>query len=179
MSEAIDSLKKLFETKDERNYDPRMEELMRSDRLIDPKNECLSKLENPEIYHIAKIRGAQLGFSVTGKQLREIYNRPNMINYHCDYIDFIRNLNDVDAEKIKLGGLPMMAMSIEQLITLRKAEDAWVAKLYADSIKPQVANNPIYQPMMPQEEKEGWFSKVWGFLFGKKSGSDQQQQRRY
>jgi hypothetical protein len=177
-SELVAQLTKLLDVKDEKNYDPRMEELMRSDRLIDPKNECLSKLENPEIYHIAKIRGAQQGFRFPVKAIKKLYKESKYSDYHCDYIDFIRNMPDNEAETIFVGGLPMMSIAIEEMVKLRKSEDAWAAKLYADSIKPQVANQPMYMPMPPQEEKEGFFSKMWGWFFGGRQKQQTQQGNR-
>lgn len=161
-----DQLAKLLDQKEDKNYDPRMEELMRSDRLIDPKNECLSDLEDQEIFHIAKIRGAQMGFRITMKDLREIYNRPELTGYHCDYIDFIR-ATDAKMDEMVIGALPMMNVMIEELIKLRRSKEGWAAKLYADSIKPQVANMPA--PYVPQEEaKEGIFAKIFNFFLGKK-----------
>ena len=165
-STLLDDLKKLFENKDDKNYDPRMEELMRSDRLIDPKNETLSDLEDPEIFHIAKIRGAQKGFKVTVKQLQAAYNTPMMKEYSCDYIDMIRALPATELDNT-VGGLPMLSDMIAELIKLRRSKEMQMAKLYADSIKPQVANNP---PMFiqPEPEKEGIFAKLLNFVFGKK-----------
>jgi len=166
-STLLDDLKKLFDSKDDKNYDPRMEELLRSDRLIDPKNETLSDLEDPEIFHIAKIRGAQKGFKITCRQLQAAYNTPMMKNYSCDYIDLIR-LMKTDAElDSTVGGLPMLSDMISELIKLRRSKEMQMAKLYADSIKPAVANNP---PMFipPEQAQEGFFSKVLSFFLGKK-----------
>lgn len=166
MSELKDELIKLLDQKDDKNYDPRMEELMRSDRLIDPKNETLSDLEDQEIFHIAKIRGAQVGFKITMKDLKKIYELPHLKDYHCDYIDFIREAPK-ELDEMIIGGLPMLNVMIEELIKLRRSKEGWAAKLYADSIKPQVANMPVpYVP--PQEEKEGFFAKIFNFFFGKK-----------
>lgn len=167
MTSLLDDLKRLFETKDDKNYDPRMEELMRSDRLIDPKNETLSDLEDPEIFHIAKIRGAQKGFSISVRKLKQIYNTPTMLKYSCDYIDMIRAVEkDEDLDKT-IGGLPMLTTMIEELIKLRRSKDMQMAKLYADSIKPQVANAPPTF-IQPEQEKEGIFSKMLNFFLGSK-----------
>ena len=171
-----DELIKLLDQKDDKNYDPRMEELMRSDRLIDPKNECLSDLEDQEIFHIAKIRGAQKGFAVTMKELKKIYNLPHLADYHCDYIDYIRTA-DVSVDDMVIGNLPMLNVMIEELIKLRRSKEGWAAKLYADSIKPAVANMPA--PYVPQaEEKEGFFSKILNFFLGKKSEQGAQGYRK-
>ena len=167
----VNSLKTLLDDKGEKNYDPRMEELMRSDRLIDPTNELLTKLENPEIYHISKIRGAQKGFGLSVRRIRKAYMLPWMRDYHTDYIDYIRSLDENSEHDKKeldqeLGNLIMTTEMITQMVKLRHALEAWKAKLYADSIKPQVANLPPIQPV--QEEQEGLFSKLFGALFGKK-----------
>lgn len=175
MSELSDKLAKLFDAKDDKNYDPRMEELMRSDRLIDPKNETLSNLEDQEIFHIAKIRGAQVGFRITLKDLRAIYNLPHLADYHCDYIDYIRKA-PADLDNMQIGGLPMLNVMIEELIKLRRSKEGWAAKLYADSIKPQVANMPPAYPV-PQEEKPGFFGWIVGLLFGKKKEEPRQGYR--
>jgi hypothetical protein len=144
-----------------------MEELLRSDRLIDPKNETLSDLEDPEIFHISKIRGAQKGFRVTCRQLQLAYNTPMMQQYSCDYIEMIRALKTEEELNATVGGLPMLSDMIAELIKLRRSKEMQMAKLYADSIKPQVANNPPI--FMPQEaEKEGMFAKILNFFLGKK-----------
>jgi len=161
-----DELIKLLDQKDDKNYDPRMEELMRSDRLIDPKNECLSDLEDQEIFHIAKIRGAQEGFKIKMKDLKVIYALPKLADYHCDYIDYIRTA-PATLDDMNIGGLPMLNVMIEELIKLRRSKEGWAAKLYADSIKPQVANMPApYVP--PPEEKPGFLGWLSGLIFGKK-----------
>ncbi len=167
--EFLKSLGKLLDDKGEKNYDPRMEELMRSDKLIDPKAENLSKLEDQEIFHVSKIRGAQKGFSVSVKQVKKIYELPWMRDYRTEYMEYIRSLDwEKDKEEINtiIGGLPMTSEMVTQLISLRGALEAWKAKLYADSIKPQVVNNP--QAIPPQEPQEGLLSKVLGFFIGKK-----------
>lgn len=161
-----EELIKLLDQKDDKNYDPRMEELLRSDRLIDPKNECLSDLEDQEIFHIAKIRGAEEGFKIKMKDLKAIYALPKLADYHCDYIDYIRTV-PATLDDMNIGGLPMLNVMIEELIKLRRSKEGWAAKLYADSIKPQVANMPApYIP--PPEEKEGFFAKIFNFFLGKK-----------
>lgn len=170
MSELRDELVKLLDQKDDKNYDPRMEELMRSDRLIDPKNETLSDLEDQEIFHIAKIRGAELGFKITMRELHKIYSLPHLVDYHCNYIDYIRSLDPIRDKEVLdslVGGLPMLNRSIEELIKLRRSKEGWAAKLYADSIKPQVANVPMPYPQ-PQEEQVGFFAKIINFFLGKK-----------
>jgi hypothetical protein len=174
----IKSLGELLDDKGEKNYDPRMEELLRSDRLIDPNNELLTKLENEEIYHISKIRGAQKGFLLTVRRIRKVYNLPWMLDYHTDYMDYIRALDEKNEhDKVELdsiiGDLKMTSEMISQMIKLRHALEAWKAKLYADSIKPQVANIPPV--IAPTEEKEGVFSWLAGVLFGKKGNQQQQQ----
>ena len=181
MSELTDALAKILDDKADKNYDPRMEELMRSDRLIDPTNEALSKLEEQEIFHIAKIRGAQEGFRIPLWKIQKVYNQEWLQLYSTDYMEYIRNLKETDKrDKIELdsviGGLAMTNRMIEELIKLRHAEEAWTAKLYADSIKPQVANVP--PPMLPQQEaQEGFFSKIFGFIFGKKEQPQQYPRR--
>jgi len=172
MSELSDALAKVLDDKSDKNYDPRMEELLRSDRLIDPTNEALSKLEEQEIFHIAKIRGAQLGFNISVWKLQKTYQQEWLLDYHVDYIDYIRNLDPTkehDKKELEstIGGLTMTNGMINELIKLRHAEEAWTAKLYADSIKPQVANAPTPMPMM-QDPQEGFFTKMFNFLFGKK-----------
>jgi hypothetical protein len=181
MSDLSDALAKILDDKADKNYDPRMEELMRSDRLIDPTNEALSKLEEQEIFHIAKIRGAQEGFSIPLWKIQKIYKQDWLQLYSTDYMEYIRNLDPaIERDKKELesviGGLNMTNRMINELIKLRHAEEAWTAKLYADSIKPQVANVP---PQMPQqqEEKEGIFSKIIGFIFGKKEQPQQYPRR--
>jgi hypothetical protein len=169
MSELSDALAKVLDDKSDKNYDPRMEELMRSDKLIDPKAENLSKLEDQEIFHIAKIRGAQKGFSIQLKRIKKIYDLPEMQGYHSDYIDYVRALDPIkDKEELEtyIGGLPMTNEMVLQLVSLRGALEAWKAKLYADSIKPQVANQPAI--IQPQEPQPGFFSKIADFFFGKK-----------
>ena len=181
MSELSDALAKILDDKTDKNYDPRMEELMRSDRLIDPTNEALSKLEEQEIFHIAKIRGAQEGFRIPLWKLKKVYDQDWLRLYSTDYMDYIRNLNEADARDKKelettIGGLTMTNRMIEELIKLRHAEEAWTAKLYADSIKPQVANVP--PQMLPQQEaQEGFFSKVFNFFLGKKEQPQQYPRR--
>jgi hypothetical protein len=170
MSELRDELVKLLDQKDDKNFDPRMEELLRSDRLIDPKNETLSDLEDQEIFHIAKIRGAQVGFKITMKDLQKIYALPHLADYHCNYIDYIRSLDPVKDKELldsNVGGLPMLNVMIEELIKLRRSKEGWAAKLYADSIKPQVANVPMPYPQ-PAEEQQGLFAKIFNFFLGKK-----------
>lgn len=180
MSELTDTLAKLLDDKTDKNYDPRMEELMRSDRLIDPTNEALSKLEEQEIFHIAKIRGAQEGFRVPLWKIQKMYHQNWMELYSTDYMEYIRNLNpNIERDKKELestiGGLAMTNRMIDELVKLRHAEEAWTAKLYADSIKPQVANVP---PQMPvQEAQEGFFSKILGFFLGKKEQPQQYPRR--
>lgn len=172
--EFLKSLKTLLDDKGERNYDPRMEELMRSDKLIDPKAENLSKLEDQEIFHVSKIRGAQKGFTATVRQVKKIYELPWMKDYHTEYIDYIRSLDwekDKDEINTVIGGLPMTSEMVTQLISLRGALEAWKAKLYADSIKPQVINNP--QAIPPQEPQEGLLAKLFGFFLGKKQEQPQ------
>ena len=182
MSEMTDQLSKLLDDKNDKNYDPRMEELMRSDRLIDPTNEALSKLEEQEIFHISKIRGAQIGFSIPLWMIWRRYQLPHMQYYHSDYIDYIRSIDPKTEEGKKelattVGGLAMTNEMIVQLIKLRHAEEAWTAKLYADSIKPAVANvNPM--AMQPQEQQEGALSKIFSFFFGKKQEQNQGYQKR-
>jgi len=176
MSKLSDSLAKVLEDSSDKNYDPRMEELMRSDRLIDASNEALTKLEEQEIFHIAKIRGAQEGFRISLRKVQKLYKTPMMMEYNTDYIDYVRSLNpDNESDKKELdsmvGGLAMTNRMIEELIKLRHAEDAWTAKLYADSIKPQVANVPVQ--MQPSEPQEGFFSKLFGFFVGKKQEQSQ------
>lgn len=171
MSEISDALAKVLDDKLDKNYDPRMEELMRSDRLIDPTNEALSKLEEQEIFHIAKIRGAQEGFRVPLWKIQKMYNQDWIQLYSTDYMEYIRNLNPANERDKKelestIGGLAMTNRMIDELIKLRHAEEAWTAKLYADSIKPQVANVP--PQMIPAEPQEGFFSKIIGFFLGKK-----------
>jgi hypothetical protein len=182
MSELSDALAKVLDDKSDKNYDPRMEELMRSDRLIDPTNEALSKLEEQEIFHIAKIRGAQEGFRIPVWKIRKVYDQQWMLDYHSDYIDYIRSL-DITKEHEKkelesvIGGLAMTNKMIDELIKLRHAEEAWTAKLYADSIKPQVANAPA--PMqMQQDQQEGFFAKMINFVFGKKKEESSGYSRR-
>lgn len=170
MSELRDELVKLLDQKDDKNYDPRMEELMRSDRLIDPKNETLSDLEDQEIFHIAKLRGAQAKLKIPMKELKKIYERPHLADYHCDYIDYIRSFDPIkDKEMLDsyVGGLPMLNVMIEELIKLRRSKEGWAAKLYADSIKPAVANVPMPYPQ-PAEEQVGVFTKILNFFLGKK-----------
>ena len=172
----IKSLESLLDDKGEKNYDPRMEELLRSDRLIDPNNELLTKLENEEIYHISKIRGAQKGFLLTVRRIKKVYNLPWMLDYHTEYMDYVRSLDEKDEhDKLELdstiGDLKMTSEMIAQMIKLRHALEAWKAKLYADSIKPQVANIPPV--IQPTEEKEGVFSWLAGVLFGKKGNQQQ------
>jgi len=165
-----EELIKLLDQKDDKNYDPRMEELMRSDKLIDPKAENLSKLEDQETFHIAKIRGAQKGYTIKISELQKMYNLPWMINYHADYIDYVRNLDpvkDKDLLESSIGGLPMTTEMVSQFIYLRGALEAWKAKLYADSIKPQVANLPPQYLPVP-EEKEGLIARFFNFFLGKK-----------
>lgn len=177
MSLLKDELIKLLDTKDDKNYDPRMEELLRSDRLIDPTNECLSDLEDQEIFHIAKLRGAQAKLKIPMRELKKIYLLPHLAGYKCDYIDYIRSLDDVKDKEILdsyIGGMPMMNVMIAELIKLRRSKQFQAAKLYADSIKPQVANVPVPYPM-PQEEKEGFFTKILNFFMGKKAEPQGQQ----
>lgn len=171
-----DELVKLLAHTDDKNYDPRMEELLRSDRLIDPKNECLSDLEDQEIFHIAKIRGAQKGFGVTMKELKKIYALPYLADYHCDYIDYIR-ASPIEMDAIVIGDLPMMNVMIEELIKLRRSKEGWAAKLYADSIKPAAPNAPIPYPA-PAEPQEGFFSKILSFFIGKKQEDSTQGYKR-
>lgn len=174
MSDISDQLAKLLDDKSDKNYDPRMEELMRSDKLIDPRAENLSKLEDPEIFHIAKIRGAQKGMMLRVSDIKRIYDLPELKDYHTDYIDYTRSLDpikDKDFLASPVGGLPMTNEMVTQLISLRGALEAWKAKLYADSIKPQVANTPGYIP--PPEPQEGMFAKMLNFFFGKKQDSQQ------
>jgi hypothetical protein len=181
MSQLSDALAKVLEDKDDKNYDPRMEELMRSDKLIDPNAENLSKLEDPEIFHVAKIRGAQKGMALRVSDLYRIYNLPEMKEYKTEYMDYVRNLDPLKKEdkeilNTMIGGLPMTNEMIRQLISLRGALEAWKAKLYADSIKPQVVNNPGYIPQN-QDQQEGFFSKALSFLFGKKEDKGGYQRR--
>jgi hypothetical protein len=176
MSELTDALVKVLDEKGDKNYDPRMEELMRSDRLIDPTNEALSKLDEQEIFHIAKIRGMQVGFQIPLWKVQKMYNLPWMKEYSTDYMDYIRALDwksERDKKELEstLGGMTMVNPMISELIKLRHAEDAWTAKLYADSIKPQVANAPAIMPQQ-QEQQEGFFSKMISFFFGKKQESN-------
>lgn len=171
-SELVQSLVKLLDTKDDKNYDPRMEELMRSDRLIDPTNECLSNLEDDEIFHISKIRGSELSFKITMKQAREIYNRPDMLGYHCGYMDYIRSA-DPSLDGMEIGGLPMTNRMISELIKLRRSKEGWAAKLYADSIKQAVANTPLFIPQQPEEESGGIFGWVKSLFAGRKQQSSQ------
>ena len=180
--DIIAALKEVLDDKSDKNYDPRMEELSRSDKLIDPYNEALSKLEEQEIFHIAKIRGAQISFSVNVRHLKKLYSTPDMMAYHTQYIDYIRALdekNEYDKKELDtfIGGLPMTNLMISELIKLRHAEDAWTAKLYADSIKPQVANVPTFLPAQ-QEQQEGLFSKALNFIFGKKDNGAQGYNRK-
>ena len=182
MSQLSDALAKVLEDKDDKNYDPRMEELMRSDKLIDPTAENLSKLEDPEIFHVAKIRGAQKGMALKVSDLYRIYNLPEMKAYKTDYMEYVRQLDPTKDEDKKIlnqmvGGLPMTNEMVRQLISLRGALEAWKAKLYADSIKPQVVNNPGYIPQ-PQDQQEGLFAKALNFLFGKKQEDKGGYQRR-
>lgn len=177
----LKSLRQALEADDGKNYDPRMEELMRSDKLIDPKAENLAKLEEQEVYHIAKIRGAQTAFKITVRKLKRLYETPEMMKYSTPYMDYIRSLkednpNDRKELDMEIGGLPVTNEMISQLICLTGAFDAWKAKLYADSIKPVVSNQPIpFQ--QPQQEQEGLFSKVLGFMFGKKDQPSGQTRR--
>ena len=171
MSQIKDELIKLFDQKDDKNYDPRMEELLRSDRLIDPTNECLSDLEDQEIFHIAKLRGAQAKLRIQVKDLKRIYSMSYLADYRCDYIDYFRSLDAIKDKEILdsyIGGMPMMNVMISELIKLRRSKQFQAAKLYADSIKPAVANVPIPYPQI-QEEKEGFFSKILNFFLGKKA----------
>jgi len=181
MSDLSDQMAKLLDDKLDKNYDPRMEELMRSDKLIDPKAENLSKLEDPEIFHIAKIRGAQKSFNIPVWKIKKMYMTPDMMDYHTDYIDYIRALdpkNEQDAKELAacVGEFVMINEMVTQLVCLRGALEAWKAKLYADSIKPQVANIPV--PMPQQEEKEGLLAKTLNFFFGKKPEQNQGYQNR-
>lgn len=181
MSDLSDQMAKLLDDKLDKNYDPRMEELMRSDRLIDPTNEALSKLEEQEIFHIAKIRGAQEGFRIPLRKIWKLYKRKDLADFHTDYIDYIRSLDDKNPDDKKeldstIGGLAMTNKMVEELIKLRHAEEAWTAKLYADSIKPQVANVPV--AVQQQEQQEGALSKIFGFIFGKKQDASQGYQQR-
>jgi hypothetical protein len=180
--DIIAALKEVLDDKGDKNYDPRMEELSRSDKLIDPTNEALSKLEEQEIFHISKIRGAQISYSTRVRILKKLYSTPDMKDYHTQYIDYIRALSeDNPYDKAELdsyiGGLPMTNLMISELIKLRHAEDAWTAKLYADSIKPQVANVPTFMPSQ-QEPQEGFFSKALNFIFGKKDNGAQGYNRK-
>jgi len=170
--DILEALKQVLDTKDDKNYDPRMEELSRSDKLIDPTNEALSKLEDPEIFHIAKIRGAQISYAVPLWKIRKAYLIPDMLDYHTPYIDYIRNLDPANKDdKAELdqiiGGLPMTNKMMEELVKLRHSQDAWTAKLYADSIKPIASNQPIMFPQQ-QEQQEGALSKIFGFIFGRR-----------
>lgn len=171
MTELTEKLAELLDDKNDKNYDPRMEELMRSDKLIDPKAENLSKLEDPEIFHIAKIRGLQVGLRIPVWKLQRIYNADDMLDYTTDYMEFTRSLKATDPGDKKIlessiGGLAMTEEAVAQLICLRGALDAWKAKLYADSIKPAVANIPM--PMQREEEQEGLLSKMANLIFGRK-----------
>lgn len=171
MSALTDQLATLLDDKNDKNYDPRMEELMRSDKLIDPKAENLSDLRDEEIFSIAKVRGAQKAFQIPVWKIQKLYNRPDMMDYHTDYIDYIRQLDpalphgkeELDAH---VGDFNMVIEMVHQLVYLRPALEGNRAKLYADSIKPQVANVPV-QPITP-EPQEGMLSKIAGFIFGKK-----------
>jgi hypothetical protein len=171
MSEIADAMRKLLPDASDKNYDPRMEELLRSDRLIDPKYENMSILEDQEIYSIAKLRGAQKAFAVPVRKIKKIYDLPEMQPYHAPWIDYIRALDENNEhDKLELdasvGGLPMINEMIYQLIYLRGSREGTKLKIYADSIKPAVANNP---PMMQQPEpQEGVLSKIIGFFVGKK-----------
>ena len=181
MSELTNALAKILDDKTDKNYDPRMEELMRSDRLIDPTNEALSKLEEQEIFHIAKIRGAQEGFRVPLWKIQKMYNQDWIQLYSTDYMEYVRNLNPANERDKKelestIGGLAMTNRMIDELVKLRHAEEAWTAKLYADSIKPQVANVPP-QMLPAQEAQEGFFSKIISFIFGRKEQPQQYPRR--
>jgi len=174
MSDLSDQMAKLLDDKLDKNYDPRMEELMRSDKLIDPKAENLSDLRDEEIFSVAKIRGAQKAFQISIRKIKKLYLREDMLGYHTDYIDYIRDLDEKNEhDKLELdsnvGDFKMVIEMVHQLVYLRPALEGNRAKLYADSIKPQVANIPV-QTLQP-EQQEGLLSKMFGFFFGKKEQS--------
>lgn len=183
MSELTEKLAGLLEN-DDKNYDPRMEELMRSDRLIDFKYENLSVLEDQEIFHVAKIRGMQNLIRIPVWRIQKIYLQKDMLDYHAPWMDYIRSLDETNPRDKKeleatIGELMGINEMIRQLIMLRPALEGKRAILYADSIKPQVANNPVYQTQ-PQDNQEGFLSKVAGFIFGKKDDDSRgYQKKRY
>lgn len=172
MSDLTDQLSKLLDDAGDKNYDPRMEELMRSDRLIDPKYENLSVLEDPEIFHISKIRGAQKAFNIPVWKLKKLYDAEDMKDYHAPWIDYIRDLdpkNENDKKELEsnVGDFVIVNEMVKQLVILRPALEGKRASLYADSIKPQVTNNPGI-PTQPAEQQEGFLGKMFSFIFGKK-----------
>jgi hypothetical protein len=179
MSELTDQLSKLLDDANEKNHDPRMEELMRSDRLIDPSYENLSVLEDQEIFHIAKIRGAQKGLNVSVRRIKKVYETKDMLDYHTPWMDYVRSLDEKNPyDKVeldsKLGDLVIINEMVKQLIVLRPALEGKRANLYADSIKQQVINNPA-SPQQMNEPQEGFFSKAISFLFGKKDSGGSNQ----